>query len=105
MMGWLLDYLSALGLTIVLEGLVVCCLTTSGERYHLVGASVVINLFTHPLASLCNNGSLDTLVILEATVMVTEAILYCHIMGLPWAKSALLSGAANASTITASFCL
>lgn len=102
-MGWWLDYLAALGLTIVLEGLVVCCLTTTAERSRLVGASVLINLFTHPLAFLCHTGALDTFVPLEATVMVTEAVLYRQIMGLPWSKSALLSGAANAATIMASW--
>ena len=103
-MGWCLDYLRMLGFTITLEAFIVLCLTRTAERSRFVGASVVINLFTHPLAFLCNDGVLDTFVILEATVMVTEAVLYRHIMGLTWSKSALLSGVANASTIAASFC-
>jgi hypothetical protein len=105
MTGWFLDYLFTLGLTIVLEAVVIVCLITAAERSRLAGASVVINLFTHPLASLCHEGVLATFVTIEATIMVTEAILYRHIMGLTWSKSVLLSGAANAATIAASFCL
>jgi hypothetical protein len=113
MTGWFLDYLFTLGLTIVLEAIVIFCLTHTAERYRLAGASIAINLFTHPLASFFNDGLLttfvtieaDIFVAIEATIMVTEAILYRHIMGLTWSKSVLLSGVANAATIAASFCL
>lgn len=98
----MIRYFTALALTIVVEALVVALLSRGGERRRLVGASLFINLFTHPLANLCFTGTAASFLAIEAGVVVVEAALYAFVVGCPPRRAAALSLGANLASLALS---
>jgi hypothetical protein len=92
-------YLVALGLTLLVEGGVVAALAPASLRRRALLASLWINLFTHPLATLFFRGTRLSFGMVESVVIVVETLLYADLLRCRLGRAAALSLAANVASL------
>lgn len=101
----MMRYLTALFLTVIVEGGVVASLTRTPHRRRRALESAAINLFTHPIAVAVWDGSFAGFWAIEAAVVVVEALLYRFVSRTDSRSAWILSVCANAPTLALSFVL
>ncbi len=91
-------YLIALAVTILVEVLVAMLILPRRQWRSRLGDVVLINLFTHPLATLAHHWLRVPWLLDESLVFVTEAALYWKVSRLAPGRAVILSFAANLAT-------
>lgn len=110
-------YLLALGLTLVVEVPVAVALAGREKRWKMALDAPLLNLFSHPLATLAfffgglplaleaDVSPLWAFAVVEAGVIAVEALGFWLLTGLSAARATLISLAANGLTIALSFAM
>jgi hypothetical protein len=96
-------YLFLLGLTIAVELLVALMIIPRGLWRRRLADVVLVNLASHPLATLAVRNLGTPWLAAELAVTAGEAVAYRLLSGFAWPRAILLSVACNAVTAALSF--
>ena len=95
-------WLLALGLTVAVETALALVLGGAARRRLLVDTPL-LNLFTHPVATLAHQRLGVPFLAVEVAVVCVEAVGYALVTRLPWRRAVALSAVLNAVTASLSF--
>ena len=98
----LATYSLALAITLGVEIPIARACVARRERPGVTRMALLLNLFTHPLANLAHWEGLLPFLAIEALVMITEALGYFVLAGVPLRRAILVSAIANAVTAAGS---
>ena len=92
------SYPCAMALTLLIEVPIVLLLTPAEKRRALVPVALLLNGFSHPLATLCHWEGLAPLAAIEGVVFLVEFIGYRLAGRMGWGRALACSALANGVT-------
>jgi hypothetical protein len=98
------SWLLALALTVGIETAIALGIGGTARRRLLLDVPLV-NLFTHPLATVAYHHLGAPFWAVEVAVLAVEAAVYRFVTGLPWPRALILATLCNAVTAALSFVL
>ena len=99
----MIRYLETLGLTIVVEAAIALLIIPRSLWRSRIGDVVLVNLASHPLATLAVRNFAVPWIVAEILVTAGEAVIYRYLSGFSWGRAILLSIACNSVTAALSF--
>jgi hypothetical protein len=104
-MNFLGGYPFALGLTLLVEVLLIALMSPKESRRAYLRAALLLNLFTHPLANLAFWSWPALFIEIELGVLLLETLGYSLVLGLRVPRALFLAVVANGATVAASLLL
>ena len=99
----MIRYLETLGITIAVEVAIALLIIPRSLWRSRIGDVVLVNLASHPLATLAVRNFALPWIVAELLVTAGEAVIYRYLSGFSWRRAILLSIACNSVTAALSF--